>query len=259
MTTSLEYLKELLFINYEAAIVWSKESIVGEENRLSSVTIEDTVPALKRDPSSGEFLEKHFEEISFGGSATTENLKKIAKDTFTRMTNAATGFGVAKGWIPVIKKEHISIKYKNQRYALEVSGILSMDALIKAVEQKFKLAQPIISLYTIEDGDVIVVTDVKDLREGFLYYVLTANEKLPQSSTSVSAGSFASMEEFYTALEQKLTNLSKKKKQMETIKKIFDEQDIEVGVLSRLTDGKLKEAGLVQIGLREAVLAVIGK
>jgi hypothetical protein len=41
--------------------------------------------------------------------------------------------------------------------------------------------------------------------------------------------------------------------------KIFEEQDIEVGVLDRLTDEKLKEDGLKQGGLREAVLAVLGK
>jgi len=260
LTSSLEYLKELLFIKYGAAIVWGKESIVVEENRLSSVTIEDTVPAgLKRDPSSGEFMEKHFEEISFGGSATTENLKKIAKDTFTRMTNAATGFGVAKGWIPVTKEKHISVKYKNQEFDLEISDILSMDALIRAVDDKFKAPVPIRLLYRLRDGNPIIVTDVKDMREGFLYYVLTANETLPHSSTSVSVSSFKSMEEFYAALEQKLTNPSKKERQMETIMKIFEEQDIEVGVLDRLTDEKLKEDGLKQGGLREAVLAVLGK
>ena len=78
MPSSLKCFNDLLRIKYDATIVWSKESIVAKENRLSSVTIGDTLTELKRGQSSGEFLEKHFEEISFGGSATTENLKKIA-------------------------------------------------------------------------------------------------------------------------------------------------------------------------------------
>jgi hypothetical protein len=52
-------------------------------------------------------------------------LKKIANETFFSIENAATGFGVAKGWIPAAKNYHISFKYKEQRYDLEVSTIQS--------------------------------------------------------------------------------------------------------------------------------------
>ena len=165
-------------IKYDTAIVWSKESIVAEENRLSSVTIEDTPAELKRGQSSGEFLEKHFEEIFFDGSATTENLKKIARETYASISNAATGFGIAKGWIP--KEKHISVKHADQRYAIEVSSMQSLEMLIHAVGKKIQVPQPIKLLYTMEDNDAIIVTDVKDLREGFLYYALTVNEELPK-------------------------------------------------------------------------------
>ncbi|EGF76474.1 hypothetical protein BATDEDRAFT_28411 [Batrachochytrium dendrobatidis JAM81] len=111
-------------------------SIVEKENRLSSVTIEDTPEKLKRNPSSEEFLEKHFEEISFGGSAATENLKKVARETFASMINA-TGFGVAEGWIPAVKEKHISIKYKGRAFDLEVSSMQSLSEVISTADSFF--------------------------------------------------------------------------------------------------------------------------
>lgn len=255
MRSSLEYLRELLLIKYDAAIVWSKESIVEVENRLCSVTIEDTPAELKRGQSSGEFLEKHFEEISFGGSATTENLKKIAKETFASMAGADTGFGVAKGWIPAVKEKHISIKYKDQRYALEVASIHSLEMLIQAVSKKIQISQPIKLLYIIEDNDTIIVTDVKDLREGFLYYALTVNEELPKKQTA----KFSTMEEFFEKLktEQELDD-----DDIQTIKECFGNQKIKFKQLMAtgdlaITDAKLEKYGITQAGLRTAILSVI--
>jgi hypothetical protein len=254
--TSLEYLKELLLITYDAAIVWSEECIVGEENILCSVTIENTPAELKRGQSSGEFLEKHFKEISFGGSATTENLKKIAQQTFASMAGAATGFGVAKGWIPAVKKEHISLKYKEQRYDMEVSTIQSLELLLQAVEKKLQIPQTIDMLYRIEDGDFIVVTDVKDLREGCLYFALTVNEELPKKQTAKFS---TMMEEFFERLktEQELDD-----DDVQTIKDCFGNQKIKfkqllaTGELA-ITDEKLKDYGITQGGLRTAILSVI--
>jgi hypothetical protein len=40
---------------------------------------------------------------------------------------------------------------------------------------------------------------------------------------------------------------------------VFQQQRVKVGVLDRLTDEKLKEDGLTQKGLREAMLAVLGR
>lgn len=181
----LEYLKEFLAIQFDgAAIVWSEAKIVGED-RLTSVTIEETLPGglgLKRNQSSGEFMEKQFEEISFGGSAATENVKSIVKETFNMMTSAATGFGVAKGWIPSTKKEHISIQYKDERFDLEVSTITSLPALVQAVSEKFNTPIPMKSIYRLDNGVVVVVSDVKDLKEGMLYFALNVNESIEDKS-----------------------------------------------------------------------------
>jgi uncharacterized ubiquitin-like protein YukD len=256
MPSSLEYLRELLLIKYDAAIVWSKESIVGEENRLCSVTIEDTPAELKRGQSSGEFLEKHFEEISLGGSATTENLKKIAKETFASMAGAATGFGVAKGWIPAVKEKHISIKYKEETYDLEVSSNKSISEVISSVDSLFSQPVPFKMLYRLaEDGSIHQLKNVKDLREGYLYYALTVNEELPKKQTA----KFSTMEQFFDKLktEQELDD-----DDVQTIKDCFGNQKIKFKQLMAtgdlvISDEKLKEYGITQGGLRTAILAII--
>ena len=253
---SLDHLKELLQIKYDAAIVWGETTAVAEENKYTSIIIEETLPTLKRDSSSGEFLEKELEEISFGGSAATENVKKIVKEAVASITNVATGFGIAKGWIPDVKEKHISIKYNDQRYALEVSSIQSLEMLIQAVSMKIQIPQPIKLLYTIEDNDPIIVTDIKDLRAGYLYFPLTVNEELPRKQTAKFS---PEMEQFFESLktEQELDD-----EDVQTIKDCFGNQKIkmkqlmETGELA-ITDDKLKEYGITQGGLRTAILAVI--
>ena len=205
--------------------------------------------------NSGEFLERELEEISFGGSAATENVKKIVKEAVASVTNAATGFGIAKGWIPAVKEKHISVKYMDQRSVLEVSSIQSLEMLIQAVSKKIQIPQPIKLLYTIEDNDPIVVTDVKDLCEGLLYYALTVNEELPRKQTV----KFNTMEQFFEKLK---TERKRTESDINKIKDVFNEQGIlfddlmETGELA-MTDGKLKEYGIAQGGLRTAILAVI--
>jgi hypothetical protein len=249
---SLDYLKELLQIKYNAAIVWGETIAVAEENRYNSIIIEETLPTLKRDPSSGEFLESELEEISFGGSAATENVKKIVKEAVASVTNAATGFGITKGWIPAVKEKHISFKYKEQRYALEVSSIQSLKMLIQAVSNKIQIPQPIRLLYIMEDNDPIVVTDVKDLREGFLYYALTVNEELPKKQ----------MTEFKHFFERLKIEQEFDDDDIQTIKDCFGKQKIKFVQLMKtgelaITDENLKEYGITQGGLRKAILAVI--
>lgn len=138
LNSFLQYLKNFFAIEFDgAAIVWNEANII-EEDRLTSVTIEETPvgTTLKRIPSSGEFMEKQFEEISLGGSAATENFKNVI-ETFNMLTSAASVLGIGTGWIPHTKKEHISIQYKDERFDLQVSTITSLPALVQTVSEKF--------------------------------------------------------------------------------------------------------------------------
>jgi hypothetical protein len=62
------------------------------------------------------------------------------------------------------------------------------------------------------------------------------------------------MDDFYKALE---SIVGWEKEDTEIVKKVFGAQRIKLPQFTTLTDAKLKEAGLTQLGLREAVLSVI--
>jgi hypothetical protein len=106
-----------------------------------------------------------------------------------------------------------------------------------------------------EDGSVHQLKNVKDLREGFLYYALTVNEELPKNQTA----KFNTMDEFFDKLmtEQELDD-----DDIQTIKDCFGKQKIKLRQLLAtgelaFTDAKLKDYGITQGGLRTAILAVI--
>ncbi|EGF78752.1 hypothetical protein BATDEDRAFT_26685 [Batrachochytrium dendrobatidis JAM81] len=218
VSSSMEYLKDLLLIGYDAAI-------------------------------------KHFEEISFGGSAATENLKKVARETFASMINA-TGFGVAEGWIPAVKEKHISIKYKGRAFDLEVSSMQSLSEVISTADSFFSQPVPFKMLYRFADNDFIVVTDVKNLRDGFLYYALTVNEELPKKQV---VDHNLNIKHFFDKMK-----IERKRPEFDIIKlrETFTEQGIlfedlmETGDLA-ITDTELEKYGIAQGGLRTAILAVI--
>jgi hypothetical protein len=65
---------------------------------------------------------------------------------------------------------------------------------------------------------------------------------------------FVSMQDFYKSLE---AIVGWEKEDTEIVKKVFGVQRIKLSQITTLTDAKLKEAGLTQLGLREAVLSVI--
>lgn len=241
--SSLEYLRVLLQLKYGGAdITWGDVCAVAEEDRFNSVTVEEE--SLK---SPGDFQEKELDEISFGGSAATEAMKKIIKEAVISMANE---------WIPAIKKKHISVKYNGETFDLQVTSIQSLPALIEAVQKKFPLALGVKKLYRLDEGTPIVVTDVSDLRDGFLYHVLAGSEELPGKRTTKFT---ASMEEFFQRLK---TEQDMSDSQVEKAKECFAAQHIKIKQLMAtgelaLTDEKLKKYGITQGGLRFAILAII--
>ncbi len=70
------------------------------------------------------------------------------------------------------------------------------------------------------------------------------------------------MEDFFMKLDSMLKNPNKKGRQLREVREVFDKEDIdydqliETGKLA-ITDEKLKEAGIKQLGLRTAILSVI--
>jgi hypothetical protein len=78
---------------------------------------------------------------------------------------------------------------------------------------------------------------------------------LPRSHLKRKREEFATMEEFYEALRER----GRSDAHIQIIKKVFEYQLIKIKQLPRLTDEDLEKAGLKQLGLRKAVLALLGK
>jgi hypothetical protein len=111
-------------------------------------------------------------------------------------------------------------------------------------------------MYTIEGNDPIVVTDVKDLGETFLNYASTVNEELPRKQTAKFS---PEMEHFFERLK---TEQELDEDDIQTFKDCLGKQKIQFRQLMAagdlaMTDEKLKEIGISQLGLRTAILAVI--
>ena len=73
-------------------------------------------------------------------------------------------------------------------------------------------------------------------------------------STS-SAPSFATMDLFYDELKKEVGHSADVD---DIIKPVFETQHFGIRQLPNLTDAKLKEDGIIQRGLREAILTVLG-
>jgi hypothetical protein len=108
-------------------------------------------------------------------------------------------------------------------------------------------------VYRIYNGVPVIINEVEAVITNETYFVTTAKESVP---VPVSPATFTTMEEFYEMLrkDQGLGG-----DDVKIIKGVFDKEKIMVKQLPRLTDEKLEKYGLLQGGLREAILAVLRK
>ena len=143
-------LKDILRELYHTSILWSDMTTVSEENELFSVSIENSPPAEEKD----------CDEISLAGSATTEHVQHVFRESFHNAADEGPVF-----WAATVQKKHVSIKRGDQCFDLEVSNYTwSWENLTNEVKKKFQLTQPIWLLYRISyGGDPVFAHEVKDL------------------------------------------------------------------------------------------------
>ncbi|KAI3655879.1 hypothetical protein MP638_004167 [Amoeboaphelidium occidentale] len=153
------------------------------------------------------------------------------------------------------EEKHISLKHLKRRFKLEMSTLQTLESLHDAVSKKIKLVAPIDYIYKWEEED----------KKNNLYYVKSINDPEPVAPTSPQSSvhanpaiSFQTMDEFYEALQNELDD-EFKEELVTTAKKVFREQGIGLKQVPTLTNEELKEFGLKQGGLREAILKVLGK
>ena len=154
---------------------------IQPESDLTKITIMDTTPELKRDPSSGFFLEEAVldDGISFGGSAATESVQKLIKAAFENFAGFGNSLARSRGYIP--PEKHIDLSHNSIAHVLEVSTIRTMKQLMLAVNEKFNEAVPIESIYRFDNEKTTPtpVTHVSDLQAGMMYRCLNRNEEFP--------------------------------------------------------------------------------
>jgi hypothetical protein len=180
---SMAYLKDLLLIRFDGAPMTCSDLFPTEDSdRLESVMIEETPVGLRRDNSSGEFREIPLQDISFGGSAATEDIKKMLQETVAAISPLGRAVGVVK-----TDRMHVSVQCGNTRRVVEVSGMTSLTVLYNEISKKFKSSVPVHYIYKIDgDGVVVVVTDIRDLETGVVYNVKTVNDPEPKPGKNIS-------------------------------------------------------------------------
>jgi hypothetical protein len=137
---------------------------------------------------------------------------------------------------------------KNKGIQIDLIGCLTMKMLKAKIKSCLFLDEDITRMYFLKDNCEIEIADPVTLKNDILYYVETvASSSLP---------SFTTLEEFYTKLRKEVDYPDA----IDTfVKPAFNAQLIGTRQLSDLTDTKLEKMGITQLGLREAILKVLGK
>ena len=116
----------------------------------------------------------------YRGSATTENLKRIAEDVFSKAKlQLLSPLGRAVGYI---KEKHIDIKYKEAKYTFEIST-KGWNELLETIRNKFTLNAAIVSIYRLNNGEEFLATEMSDFIDKEIYYIRTEIDPLPGNSS----------------------------------------------------------------------------
>ncbi|KAI3658405.1 hypothetical protein MP638_001405 [Amoeboaphelidium occidentale] len=214
---------------------------------LSAAKIMRTHESIRRDGSSGEvssskpLAQPDLDALSLTSTLNRALLKIPGINIVSRVLQA-TG---------KITKIVVNAHYKNRKFLSEC-------------ESQLEISLPARKVWFYADGGWGQIKDVEAFQDGKHYYVTAETDpdpvlppESPQSSvrTSPETKGFATMQEFYGALR----SVDCDDDDIKLIDEVFKEQRIKVSVLSSLTYYDLKDYGVQQLGLRKAILKVLGK
>jgi hypothetical protein len=232
---------------------------MASDSPLCSFHIAPTPGSLSKD-SSG-FVEELKESLDDQNQQPEQpKWKEYFDSGFIQIVNAIqNGRQVAyeiQSSFDSIKEKFVHVTYKTKTAHLNIGACIGWAQLKQVIQdcEILDIKNPIRKIYSLVDGEKSFESDWHGLKAEARYYVQTEDELIQNSSLE--------MEEFYEKLESTLMNPVKKEGQMKEIRDAFDSQDIEYDQLMAtgdltLTDGKLKEIGISQMGLRTAILSVI--
>jgi hypothetical protein len=149
--------------------------------------------------------------------------------------------------------KNADFSYQNRTIFLNIQHCLNWTLLIQEVKKVFEIAeQSAVNIFKkLDDGTLSQIINISSIEAKERYYIQTDTEIL----VPLSRG----MEEFFERLK---TDRKRPESDIIKVREIFTEQGlllddlIATGDLA-LTDEKLKEYGIAQLGLRTSILAVI--
>jgi hypothetical protein len=249
--------KEKLDVGLKEAfpgVIAEWEASLESTEIITKVTILETSEELKRCDSSGKLKEIDVMERDSSVSGMTSYIE-MAKEMFNRKnTDRLISIARLAGFIKT-EKVVITINHRPTGNSMNLDvTILTFNELKSRVLKSFNLNAAVKIFYTITENKMAKVDSISSFVHDRHYYVVAENEEDPtEMGTSCK---FKSMDSFYEALKQieDWEDID-----TEAVMNVFKEQRVKLSQLSSLTDAKLKEYGLVQGGLREAVLSVIEK
>ena len=171
-------------------------------------------------------------------------------DEMTRIYSAASS--ISAGHV-----KHADFSYKDSSIFLNIQPCLDWDGLTKELKRAFRIEEnEAVNIYRKrKDGKLCEILDISGIEVKEEYYVKTGEsvQILPFSPE---------MEEFFEKLK---TDRNRPESDIITLKRIFTEQGILFDDLMEtdgdlaITEGKLERIGIVQLGLRTSILAIIKK
>ena len=96
---------------------------------------------------------------------------------------------------------------------------------------------------------------MEELENDYNYFIQVEGEPDLGSPSGGTQSSFPGLQAFYDGLK---SEEDLEEQDIEIIRGVFDEERIKAKQLLRLTDEILRECGLKQTGLRQAILSLLG-
>ena len=151
-----------------------------------------------------------------------------------------------------VQQNIVNVIYKDRSQAFNVNTCVNWNHFVSNVQRGKELNIPrdITKIYhCLSDGGYSRVDSLDLLKDGEKYIVETDEVKVIQTTTFSEE-----MKKFFDKLktEQELDD-----DEIEIIKKVFKDERIKFKQLKTLTDEKLEKCGIKQLGLREAIVALI--
>jgi hypothetical protein len=234
------------------------------KDRLDKVTLKGTPQDLKQSDSSGNFgqVDLIFNDDAVSVTSSFQRgvqwLNNLTPTLlFQVIGNCRQIASNTQSGLSTNVSKSVNVKYLENLVSLNVGACIVWNDFITKIkfEKRLKIAadDTIVGIYWMDENQICFIDDLQLLKADRRYYVQT------EGSLKDSTPKFSTLEEFYKALKDEE---GFEVEDVVLVKDVFVKQKLkfkqlmETGNLA-MTDEKLKEVGITQMGLRTAILSLI--